>query len=114
MVHTEKNLEIAASKAGMDPKTARKYRRVGRMPSELAAAGRWRTRPDPFVEVWDEVLKLFRGCTYAGVLHTHIAPIKRATPGWLPDLWQGNVPKCGYNTRREIIFSEEYIHVARP
>ena len=42
----------------MDAKTARKYRRLGRVPSELPAAPRWRTRPDPFIDVWDDVQKL--------------------------------------------------------
>jgi hypothetical protein len=54
------NQEIAASKAGMDAKTARKYRRLGHMPSELSLAVRGRTRPDPFVDVWDQVKELFR------------------------------------------------------
>ena len=49
LVKTEGNQEIAAAKAGMDAKTARKYRRLGQVPSELPAAPRWRTRPDPFV-----------------------------------------------------------------
>jgi len=59
LMTTEESQEIAASKAGMDAKTARKYRRLGRLPSELAAAVRGRTRPDPFVGVWDDVQKLF-------------------------------------------------------
>ena len=58
LVKTEGNQEIAASKAGMDAKTARKYRRLGQVPSELAAAPRWRTREDPFVAVWEEVREL--------------------------------------------------------
>jgi hypothetical protein len=53
-------LESASSKAGMDAKTARKYRQLGRLPSELPLAVRGRTRPDPFVNVWDEVQKLLR------------------------------------------------------
>jgi hypothetical protein len=53
LVNTEKDQEMAATKAGMDAKTARKYRRLGRLPSELAATERCRTRPDPFVEVPD-------------------------------------------------------------
>jgi hypothetical protein len=44
----------------MDAKTARKYRQSGRLPSELPLVVRGRTRPDPFVEVWDEVQELFR------------------------------------------------------
>ncbi len=39
-------LEIAAAKAGMDPKTARKYLRDRRLPSEMRQKHTWRTRPD--------------------------------------------------------------------
>jgi len=45
----------AAMKTAMDDKTARKYRDDGKQPSELAAAHTWRTREDPFTEVWCEV-----------------------------------------------------------
>ena len=40
----------AALQAGMDRKTARKYRGEGKLPSELRKAHTWRTRPDPFEE----------------------------------------------------------------
>ena len=50
-----KTLAQAADKADMDEKTARKYRRLGRLPSEVAPQRTWRTRSDPFVEVWPEV-----------------------------------------------------------
>src|SRR5215467_11704807 len=53
--NTEKNQEIAASKAGMDPKTARKYLAANRLPSELPRERHWRTREDPFNDVWDQV-----------------------------------------------------------
>ena len=33
--NTERNQEIAAAKAGMDAKTARKYLRDGRLPGEM-------------------------------------------------------------------------------
>jgi len=55
---TEGNQEVAAAKAGMDPKTARKYLRLNRLPSELPRRPRWRTRRDPFAEVWQEVRSL--------------------------------------------------------
>jgi hypothetical protein len=42
----------AAAQAGMDEKTARKYRRLKRLPSEARMEHHWRTRPDPFAEVW--------------------------------------------------------------
>lgn len=50
-----KTLAQSADKAGMDEKTARKYRRLGRLPSEVAPERDWRTREDPFAEVWSEV-----------------------------------------------------------
>jgi hypothetical protein len=54
----EGSLETAAAKAGMDAKTARKYRRLGRVPSELTPGPRWRTREDSFQEVWEQVQSL--------------------------------------------------------
>ena len=58
LVNTAGTQEIAAAKAGMDAKTARKYRLLGEVPSELPQAPRWRNRPDAFVEVWGEVREL--------------------------------------------------------
>ena len=51
------SLRLASLKTGMDEKTARKYRKVGRMPSELSARHNWRTRTDPFSTVWELVEK---------------------------------------------------------
>ncbi len=50
-----RKLAEAADRAGMSEKTARKYRDLGRLPSEVAAEHVWRTRADPFEEVWDRV-----------------------------------------------------------
>jgi hypothetical protein len=58
LVKAEGSLETAAAKAGMDAKTARKYRRLGRVPSELGPRPQWRTREDPFEKVWEEVQSL--------------------------------------------------------
>jgi hypothetical protein len=52
---TELNREVAAAKAGMDAKTARKYRKLGKLPGELPARKRWRTREDPFAGEWEEL-----------------------------------------------------------
>lgn len=46
---------IAAMRAGMDRKTARKYVHGGKLPSELVTPRDWRTREDPFAEHWAEV-----------------------------------------------------------
>lgn len=48
-------LATAAAKAGMSEPTARKYRNTGKRPTELRQAHAWRTRSDPFTEVWPEV-----------------------------------------------------------
>ena len=47
-------LATAAVKAGMSEGTARKYRRLGKPPSEVGAPHGWRTRSDPFEAVWAE------------------------------------------------------------
>ena len=49
-------LVVAAGRTGMDEKTARKYRDGEKLPSELAKPRTWRTREDPFEEVWPAVL----------------------------------------------------------
>ncbi len=50
----EKTRKITASKAGMDEKTARKYLRIEKAPSQIARAHHWRTRKDPLEEIWTE------------------------------------------------------------
>lgn len=52
-----KTLAQAADKANMDEKTARRYRELGRLPSEVEPERTWRTRKDPFAEVWAEVFE---------------------------------------------------------
>ena len=42
-------------KAGMDEKTARKYRRLGKLPSQIKQEHTWRTRKDPFEDAWDKI-----------------------------------------------------------
>ena len=39
----------------MDEKTARKYRKSGKLPGQLKKEHTWRTRKDPFEEIWSEV-----------------------------------------------------------
>lgn len=77
-------LSLAALKTGMDPKTARKYRQAGRLPSELQAQHTWRTRPDPFAEVWDELLPLLE--VNPGLqARTLFEYLQRQYPGRFPD-----------------------------
>jgi len=55
LMQTEKTLSSSAAKAGMDEKTARKYIRLKKLPSDLKVEHTWRTREDPFEGVWEEV-----------------------------------------------------------
>ncbi|MGH7151973.1 MAG: IS21 family transposase [Planctomycetota bacterium] len=55
LLRNEMALETAAAKAGMSENTARRYREAGRLPSEMRPERSWRTRRDPFAEVWPEV-----------------------------------------------------------
>ncbi len=54
-IRREKSLAVAAAKAGMSEKTARKYRDLGKLPGEVRPRHDWRTRQDPFEKVWAEV-----------------------------------------------------------
>ena len=60
LIHTESTKAIAAAKAGMDPKTALKYRKTGQLPSQLKQPHIWRTRPDPFIQEWDQIKDLLQ------------------------------------------------------
>ena len=55
MSKTEETQELAAAKAGMGVKTARKYLERGKLPSESKPERTWRTRKDPFERVWKEI-----------------------------------------------------------
>ncbi len=46
----------AAAKAGMSERTARRYERAGKLPSELKRPRMWRTRTNPFEEDWPWVV----------------------------------------------------------
>lgn len=47
--------EVAALKADMNVKTARKYHKAKKLPSDMKVKHDWRTREDPFSEDWDLV-----------------------------------------------------------
>ena len=56
LLKSGKPLKVAAMRVDMDRKTAREYRNLARLPSELEEWPRaWRTREDPFADVWEEV-----------------------------------------------------------
>ncbi|MCK5616939.1 IS21 family transposase [Candidatus Pacearchaeota archaeon] len=57
-MNTEETKAIAAAKAGMDEKTARKYIRLDKLPSECKEGHAWRTRQDPFEDSWDKITQM--------------------------------------------------------
>ena len=51
-------LEKAAAKAGMCRQTGKKYLDSNELPSSLKKDHEWRTRSNPFEEVWDEAVEI--------------------------------------------------------
>jgi transposase len=47
---------VAAARAGMSERTARKYEQAGKLPSQLKRPRQHRTRPDPFASEWSWVV----------------------------------------------------------
>jgi len=77
-------LYCAAWKVGMDAKTAQKYRDSDRLPSQMFTPRGWRTRADPFAEVWPELLD--RLALNPGLqAKTLFEDLRRRFPGRFPD-----------------------------
>ena len=51
---------FAAAKAGMDEKTALKYRKLGQLPSQIKMPHVWSTRLNPFGEQWDSIIEMLK------------------------------------------------------
>ena len=106
----------AAAKAGMSERTAREYRKSGKLPSEKKKPHDWRTRKDPFKDVWpwckqqlelnptlqattlfDELKRRHEGKFQDGQLRTLQRRIKkwRATEGPPKEVYFSQVHKPG-------------------
>ena len=84
MLSKGKTLTVAAAGSGMDPKTARKYRQQGVLPSELRTEHSWRTRQDPFSSDWDRVRTML--CINPGLqAKTIFQYLQRQEPGKYSD-----------------------------
>jgi hypothetical protein len=111
---TEKNQELAAAKAGMDPKTARKYLRDGRMPGGMKPDRTWKTRPDPFAGVWDQVRQQME--TNPGLeAKTLFEALQRDYPGQFADGQLRTLQRRLKQWRategpsREVFFTQEHV-----
>jgi len=56
LLNAGKSLERAAALSDMDEKTARKYRHLGKPPSQIRQSRAYRTRTDVFADVWNEIV----------------------------------------------------------
>ena len=85
-IQEKRSLAVAAIKSGMDEKTARKYRDIGKLPSELKAeqTRAWRTRENPFRDVW-ELVKSFLDNNSGLDAKTLFEHLQRQYPGRFSD-----------------------------
>ncbi|GLI38802.1 hypothetical protein GHYDROH2_23030 [Geobacter hydrogenophilus] len=83
-MQTEATGYIAAAKAGMDEKTARKYVKSGKLPSEFLKEHNWRTRTDPFEAHWEEVREKLAESPGLEA-KTHFEDLQRRFPGTFAD-----------------------------
>ena len=85
LIQTEDTLAKAADKAGVDEKTARKYRDSDPLPSQRRVPHTWRTREDPFQDVWPELVDQLR--LNPGLqAKTLFDDLQRRYPGRFPDV----------------------------
>lgn len=54
--HKGTTQKVAAARSGMSERTARRYEKAGKLPSELKQPRTWRTRANPFEEDWPWVV----------------------------------------------------------
>lgn len=84
LLKTEVTIQKAALKSGMDEKTARKYRDINVPPSQIRKDHDWRTRSNPFEELWNEVCDYLE--TNPGLeAKTIFEAMQRKYPGKLSD-----------------------------
>ncbi len=113
LLKQEKRLSSAAEKAGMDEKTARKYRALGKLPSEVAPERNWRTRADPFADKWEEVRSKLE--TNPGLeAKTLFEDLQRRRPGEFQDGQLRTLQRRVKNWRaqegpsKEVFFEQRY------
>jgi len=113
----EASLTFAAAKSGMDRKTARKYRHTDMLPSRRSAEAlprSYRTRPDPFVEVWGEVEELLEAAP-GWEARTLFEELQRRHPGQFDDgqlrTLQRRVKhwKATRGPDKEVFFAQEHL-----
>jgi len=79
-----KTQAVAAARAGMCAKTARRYLRAGTLPSQMKQPHPWRTREDPFAAVWPDMEELLRAAPTLEA-KTLFEDLQRRSPGQFQD-----------------------------
>ena len=79
-----KSLALSARMTEMSDKTARDYRDDDRLPSQRKTQRDYRTRPDPFAEVWPEVQQQLEDEPRLKA-HTLFGWLQQTRPGEFPD-----------------------------
>ena len=76
--------ELAAAKAGMNARTARRIEGKGTLPSQQPRRY-WRSRPDPFAAVWEtEIVPLLQNAPRLMAI-TLLRQMQEQHPGYFPD-----------------------------
>lgn len=84
MNQKEPTLQRTADKVGVDVQTARKYLRSGALPSQCAPERYWRTRQDPFSDVWGWVVQQLELNNHLQAI-TLFSALQRQYPGRFQD-----------------------------
>jgi hypothetical protein len=105
---------VAAARAGIGERTARKYERAGALPSQLKRPHDWKTRSDPFEEDWPWVVSelerdpALQGSTLFALLcerhpgryrHTQVRTLQRHIQQW----------RVLHGPDREVMFAQDHV-----
>jgi hypothetical protein len=111
--HQGLSQRLAAARAGMSERTARKYERAGKLPSQMKRPHTWRTRANPFEEDWPWVVEqlerdpALQGTTLFALLcarhagryrPTQVRTLQRQIAAW----------RALHGPEREVIFAQEH------
>ena len=103
-----------ADAAGMSSKTARKYLKSGKLPSQCRVEHTWSTRKDPFADDWSFVVQLMEDTQATLEAKTIFEFLQRAYPGKYHNgqlrTLQRKIKrwKALYGPSKEIFFSQVY------
>ena len=105
---------VAAARAGIGERTARKYERAAALPSQLKRSHDWRTRPNPFEEDWEWVVSqlerdpALQGSTLFSLLcerhpecyrPTQVRTLQRHIAHW----------RALHGSERDVIFEQQHL-----